>query len=650
MFPRIVKAKRKTGTYEYLVISESIRKKNKDSTTKNIANLGNVKKLSTSNIESLIDGLIKLFQIEKYNLTNELNILESLEHGSIIFWQQLWNVFNLSDLIHKTSKKYNPQIEMPVEKYIEMMVINRCVSPLSKLGCTRWVNTTIFKVLKDYHGISLHSEHFYRAMDYLLAIKEPLEKALFLKLRNLFSVNIRLTFYDITSTYFYTSNCPLSSKGYSRDAQPDKEQIVIGVVTTWEGYPIKHYVFEGNTKDETTVQEVVTNLKKEYNIEETIFVGDRGMITRLNVSCVKTEGYDYIMGVKHKQDEITKELFIEDTILEKDYHEYNSLKIQEKSQSVKTFLISKSKRILIEKDITFTEKDFIGCKEFILNLTNAIKQISYKDFKPHIENIVSDKKICHKIFSLLKKYLGRYEDTVRLIICLNKERQATTLNKRNLKIKSFFQELSQLISLTDKKRKTGKKTEDELKGYFEKKYRTLFSGYNERYKKYFILEKENDIGVVINCKRNESAISLEERSDGIFIITTNRLDLSAEKILDSYKNLKEVELLFDDLKNFVDIRPVRHWLVSRVRAHVFICILSLLLKRAFEINYLKSKSVLENFEEIAKSKFIKYKVKLSEKEERYKVIPKITNMTEKQKKIFNLIGIKNPQSLENYMW
>jgi len=40
-------------------------------------------------------------------------------------------------------------------------------------------------------------------------------------------------------------------------------------VTTFEGYPIKHYVFEGNRKDETTVKQVVKELKSAYNIEDT---------------------------------------------------------------------------------------------------------------------------------------------------------------------------------------------------------------------------------------------------------------------------------------------------------------------------------------------------------------------------------------------
>ena len=97
---------------------------------------------------------------------------------------------------------------------------------------------------------------------------------------------MKLTFYDITSSFFYSDSCTLGENGYSRDNRPEREQIVIGVVTSYEGYPIKHYVFEGNTKDETTVKDIVKDLKKAYNIEETTFVGDRGMITKLNLDNV----------------------------------------------------------------------------------------------------------------------------------------------------------------------------------------------------------------------------------------------------------------------------------------------------------------------------------------------------------------------------
>jgi hypothetical protein len=170
-----------------------------------------------------------------------------------------------------------------------------------------------------------------------LWVRDELEWALYDRLRTLFSVNVRLTFYDITSTFFYSDRCPLGKKGFSRDKRPDKEQIVIGVVTSYEGYPIKHYVFEGNTKDETTVIGVVKALKKEYNIEETTFVGDRGMISKLNLATIEREGFDYIMGVKVRQSEVHAMLFEDEQVEESQYVEHKGLKIQEKQIRVKDF-------------------------------------------------------------------------------------------------------------------------------------------------------------------------------------------------------------------------------------------------------------------------------------------------------------------------
>jgi hypothetical protein len=83
-------------------------------------------------------------------------------------------------------------------------------------------------------------EYVYRSKDYLLAAKERIERALFERLRNLFSVNVRLTFYDMTSTYFHPHSGEWAAYGWSRDHRPDKEQVVIGVVTSYEGYPLKH--------------------------------------------------------------------------------------------------------------------------------------------------------------------------------------------------------------------------------------------------------------------------------------------------------------------------------------------------------------------------------------------------------------------------
>ena len=641
MFPRIKKSGAKGKNYDYLVISESVYRKGKTSTTKDIAKLGNINKFKTTDIESLIDGLIKIFKLEKYSLSDEVKMIESLEYGNIVFWQKLWNKFGLSEIIGKEVKKKDKRIQLEVEKYVQMMVVNRCINPNSKLGVTRWLSETCYKEMKGYSHLNTDVTYFYRSMDHLLKIKDEVELALFEKLRNLFSVNVKLTFYDITSTFFYTDNCSLGKNGHSRDQRPDKEQIVIGVVTSYEGYPIKHFVFTGNTSDSTTVEKVIKELKHDYHIKETTFVGDRGMITKLNLSKIMENGFDYIMGVKARQDEICQMFFSEHEFENEIYEEYNGLKIRERKVGIREFLIWKIRQILKEGQITFVEKDFSFLRDEIENLRNDFKP-DYKAVKRILIQTMKnlEPKICSKIMRLIKKYEGKYDDELRYVICLNESiRKASAMRRAE-----YFQELSAELEKLFSSKKKGKSMVAP-----EKSLSKIFEGYKAKYKKYFRIERHGKDKKATGFCLDEKVIEKEKRMDGIFVLLTNRNDLEISKVVESYKNLKEVEMLFDDLKNFVDIRPVRHWLEERVKSHVFICLLSLLLKRVFEINCLQSKAVTEPLEEISKVKLIKYEVKFSSKENRGKTLMNITNVNPIQKKYFKLIGIKNPMSLENYL-
>jgi hypothetical protein len=223
MFPRIKTVKGDKGqNYEYLVISESEWQKGKGSVTKDVAKLGNVKRFSKYNIEQLISGLIRLFDIEKFGLAEDVEILESLEYGGIIFWRQLWNKMKLTEIISRQIKKQEGRVKINAAAFVEIMTVNRCVNPLSKLAASRWKDDTCYKLMKGYGDLSDDVEYYYRSMDYLLKVKDAVELEIFRRLETLFSVNVKLTFYDITSTFFYTENCAIGEDGYSRDHRPDK--------------------------------------------------------------------------------------------------------------------------------------------------------------------------------------------------------------------------------------------------------------------------------------------------------------------------------------------------------------------------------------------------------------------------------------------
>ena len=74
MFPRISKSTKNGRAYEYLVISESIHVRGKGSTTRNVANLGNIKRFSNQDVTNLIDGFIRIFKLENYCLSEDVEI------------------------------------------------------------------------------------------------------------------------------------------------------------------------------------------------------------------------------------------------------------------------------------------------------------------------------------------------------------------------------------------------------------------------------------------------------------------------------------------------------------------------------------------------------------------------------------------------
>ncbi len=81
---------------------------------------------------------------------------------------------------------------------------------------------------------------------------------------------------------------------------------------------------------------------------------------------------------------------------------------------------------------------------------------------------------------------------------------------------------------------------------------------------------------------NREKIKTEELVDGKFLVSSSDDTLSAEDIVLGYKALWRVERAFRDLKHVLDIRPVYHRLSDRIRAHVLLCWLALLLVRVAE--------------------------------------------------------------------
>jgi hypothetical protein len=106
--------------------------------------------------------------------------------------------------------------------------------------------------------------------------------------------------YDLSSSYFEGTTCPLAKYGYSRDHRPDRLQVNYGLLCNGNGIPVAIEVVEGNTGDPETIPAQLAKLKARFGLARVVVVGDRGMVTTTQIEgSIHPEGFGWISALKH---------------------------------------------------------------------------------------------------------------------------------------------------------------------------------------------------------------------------------------------------------------------------------------------------------------------------------------------------------------
>ncbi|MDQ2989185.1 MAG: transposase, partial [Pseudomonadota bacterium] len=153
------------------------------------------------------------------------------------------------------------------------MVAARILAPHPKLATTRWWHTTT--LAEDFGVAACDEDDLYTAMDWLLARQGTIQK----KLAGRHLRPGGLVLYDLSSSYFEGTTCPLAKLGYSRDGRRGTLQVNYGLLTDARGCPVAVSVHDGNTADSRTFMPEVRRLREDFGIERLVMVGDRGMIS-----------------------------------------------------------------------------------------------------------------------------------------------------------------------------------------------------------------------------------------------------------------------------------------------------------------------------------------------------------------------------------
>lgn len=448
---------------------------------------------TTERLKRLVHSINK--RVSSESLAPGWDIEFSWSYGAIYALEALWARLGIGEVIEELLA--HRRFEFPVERALFALIANRALAPASKLYCfEQWLAEEV--VIDGAKELALH--HLYRAMDFLVEHQHALEKAIHERVSERLQLDVELIFYDTTSLHFEIDdndeasdeacddgsddNDALRKRGHSKNGRSDAPQIVIGLAVTRDGFPVRHWIFPGNTVDVTTVAGVRADLVG-WRLSRCVFVGDAGMVSEANLKTLAAGGGRYILcqplGRDHK---------------------------------LANELLSRAGR-----------------------------------YKP-----------VGKELKIKEVVLGEGERRRRYVLCLNETERRRAEHHRQQVLTELEAELASLSSSSGSSH--------------SKRVCALRS--SRRYGRYLRQTKGGKL------KISRSSVKSAARLDGKHAVFSNDDSLSAVDLAMGYRQLLRVERCWRDLKSHLGLRPVFHYAPHRIRAHVAISVLSLLLQRAAE--------------------------------------------------------------------
>jgi transposase len=282
---------------------------------------GTVKNETLGNLSHLPEPLIEIIrralQGETFvPLGEAFDVIGSRPHGHV---QAVAATMQRLDLASLLGSKPSRERELSLA-----MVAARIVAPHTKLATTRWWHTTT--LAPDFGVADANEDDLYGAMDWLLARQDTIQKKL--AARHLSDGGLVL--YDLSSSYFEGTTCPLAKLGHNRDGRKGLLQVNYGLLTDARGCPVAVSVHDGNVADSATFMPEVKRLRERFGIEQLVMVGDRGMIGHATIAELREmNGIGWITALKNasirtlvEQGQLQLGLFDERNLIELSSPEY----------------------------------------------------------------------------------------------------------------------------------------------------------------------------------------------------------------------------------------------------------------------------------------------------------------------------------------
>lgn len=417
-------------------------------------------------------------------------------------------------------------------KWVETMVLNRCLNPKANINVKEWVCQTALPYMGEIDITEYNKFDIYRDLDKLNRKESELQQYIFKKVESNEGKRRQTLYYDITSSYFEGSTCIIARHGYSREHRPDLVQIEIALLVAEDGCPYYWQVLEGNIHDMQTVKSLVDSIKSKFGIRDCTLVFDRGMASEENLQYIRENGYSFVSGLDAAEirklkafDEVMPE-----AVGDNDY------------------------------DMIMAMRGFVAVDEDHLLYGREINSDGWKYiFSFDVSRFLADRKTREKTLKQVSDWLDKKNtELVDAKRSRDKEKLFSEVARmlKNHHVSRMVKFALEEIKVPKKQGMTGK----ELTTYH------------------------------IRCDVDVLSMAEVARMDGLTcFVAQNTSELDKEKVISMYRDKNKVEEAFRELKSCIDLRPMRLTREERVRAHVSACVLAYLIINDLDNRLMKTK-------------------------------------------------------------
>jgi transposase len=291
MYIRVTKNQR---GHAYYHLVESYRQDGKVK-QRVLLSLGRVEE---NKLEELAEAINKHLETANiFNLAKEIDIESTYILGPLLVLERMANQLGVTEILKKITRDHE-RLQFDFQKVVFTQLCSRFIKPVSKLALyDNWIER-LYPGMID-HDIEL--QHIYRSLDLLADHKNEIERFLYQWEKDLFTINVDVVLYDLTTLRFESTREDLDELrrfGYSKEMRSDCTQVVLGLLTDTNGIPLCFEVHPGNTFEGNTLNGIVDEMRKKFAIRRFIFIADRGLFSFDNLEHIRNNQGEFIVGLK----------------------------------------------------------------------------------------------------------------------------------------------------------------------------------------------------------------------------------------------------------------------------------------------------------------------------------------------------------------